>query len=96
MYTLRTMLTNQTEHNQMLGKSYVTVLRRMAPKEFERLSINYDKRPDGELAGFVISEGNEMFPIWSGIDHYIMTDGGKTLTHIHEYALPKGETSTKL
>lgn len=95
MYTLRTIIENDYQHNQALGSCYSLVSRESVNgKEFNKalavfLNVElYAEMPQKEadeamkIYAFILKEDTTPIPLYINNKYYIMTESGKTFTNL--------------
>lgn len=83
MYTLRK-ISNQKETdgitNIYIGEWYRTVKKKSNPKNFKRIHQEYwnDSTPSDDIYAYIIPEKGNIFPLYTGMSYFIMTQNGST------------------
>lgn len=90
MYTLRTILSDNREHNEYLGNEYSFITKEKSPDEFDVLSAEafgtnpVDKKPYNKACeAYVVTHGaRKIIPIRKKTKYFIVTDTGKTFANL--------------
>lgn len=93
MFVLRRVHPKQPVYNQVIGKSYLTILDWRDKEDFERISLNhYPTKKDmpDSIYGFIsFDDGKDIIPLYKRSYYYIMTSEGATFEKIEYRDDPK-------